>query len=69
MGDDVCKAIKEFFDTAKLLGELNATIISLVPKSKTLCKVIDYRRIASCNVVYKGLSKILYAGFTLVAFM
>ena len=39
VGDHVCKAIKEFFDIGKLLGELNATVMLLIPKSKTPCKV------------------------------
>nr|GEW35560.1 RNA-directed DNA polymerase, eukaryota, reverse transcriptase zinc-binding domain protein [Tanacetum cinerariifolium] len=30
--EDVCKVIKEFFSNGKLLGELNATLIALVPK-------------------------------------
>ncbi|GJV51597.1 RNA-directed DNA polymerase, eukaryota, reverse transcriptase zinc-binding domain protein [Tanacetum coccineum] len=32
VGEDVCKAVKEFFASRKLLGEINATIITLVPK-------------------------------------
>nr|GFD01638.1 RNA-directed DNA polymerase, eukaryota, reverse transcriptase zinc-binding domain protein [Tanacetum cinerariifolium] len=32
---EVCEAIKEFFRCGKLLGEFNATLITLVPKSKT----------------------------------
>ncbi|GJX82048.1 RNA-directed DNA polymerase, eukaryota, reverse transcriptase zinc-binding domain protein [Tanacetum coccineum] len=35
VGKDVCLAIKEFFNTEKLLGEVNATLISLVPKIST----------------------------------
>ncbi|GKA82383.1 hypothetical protein Tco_0789131 [Tanacetum coccineum] len=38
VGKDVCLAIKEFFNTEKLLGEVNATLISLVPKISTLNK-------------------------------
>ncbi|GKC40801.1 hypothetical protein Tco_1053185 [Tanacetum coccineum] len=34
--DDFSAAIKEFFMSGKLLGEVNATIIALVPKSTTL---------------------------------
>nr|GEU50184.1 hypothetical protein [Tanacetum cinerariifolium] len=45
VGEDVCRAIKEFFDSGKMLGELNATVISLMPKVKTPC----------CNVIYKGI--------------
>ncbi|GJX51879.1 RNA-directed DNA polymerase, eukaryota [Tanacetum coccineum] len=59
MGKDVCNAIKEIFSSGKMLGELNATIISLVPKLPTPLKVSDFRPIACCNVVYKCISKIL----------
>ncbi|GJR68831.1 RNA-directed DNA polymerase, eukaryota, reverse transcriptase zinc-binding domain protein [Tanacetum coccineum] len=58
IGNDVCAAIKEFFTSGKLLGEFNTTLISLVPKSKTPARVIDYRPISCCNIVYKGISKI-----------
>ncbi|GJV10401.1 RNA-directed DNA polymerase, eukaryota, reverse transcriptase zinc-binding domain protein [Tanacetum coccineum] len=59
IGNDVCMAIKEFFNTGKLLREMNATIISLIPKISTLNKVPDYRPIACCNVIYMCISKIL----------
>ena len=59
IGGDVCRAIKEFFSSGKLLGELNNTIISLVPKNKNPIVVTDYRPIACCGVVYKGISKVI----------
>ncbi|GKC60779.1 RNA-directed DNA polymerase, eukaryota, reverse transcriptase zinc-binding domain protein, partial [Tanacetum coccineum] len=59
VGNDVCKAIKEFFTNGKLLGEVNATVISLVLKIPTHNKVTDYRPIACCNVMYKCISKVL----------
>ncbi|XP_022026078.1 uncharacterized protein LOC110926659 [Helianthus annuus] len=59
VGPDVCKAIKGFFHNGKLLKEVNTTVIALVPKLETPCKVSDYRPIACCNVVYKCNSKIL----------
>lgn len=59
VGEDLCNAVKEFFSSGKILGEMNASIISLVPKTKTPSKVLDYRPIACCNVVYKLISKIL----------
>lgn len=59
VGKDVCRAIQEFFDNGKLLGEVNATLISLVPKMATPDKVSDFRPIACCNVLYKCISKIM----------
>ncbi|GKE56781.1 RNA-directed DNA polymerase, eukaryota, reverse transcriptase zinc-binding domain protein, partial [Tanacetum coccineum] len=59
VGKYVCKAIKYFFDTEKLLGEVNATLISLVPKVQTPSRVSDFRVIACCNVMYKCISKII----------
>ncbi|GKE03761.1 RNA-directed DNA polymerase, eukaryota, reverse transcriptase zinc-binding domain protein, partial [Tanacetum coccineum] len=59
VGKDVCDAIKEFFKNGKILGEVNATLITLVPKSNTPQRVSDYRPIACCNVLYKIISKIL----------
>ncbi|GJU17305.1 RNA-directed DNA polymerase, eukaryota, reverse transcriptase zinc-binding domain protein [Tanacetum coccineum] len=59
VGRDVCNAIKEFFRNGRMLGEINATLITLVPKSSTPQKVSDYRPIACCNVLYKIIIKIL----------
>nr|GEW11949.1 hypothetical protein [Tanacetum cinerariifolium] len=59
VGMDVCLAVKEFFQTGKLLKEINATIISLIPKLDTPNKVSDFRPIACCNVLYKCISKVL----------
>nr|GEW95104.1 RNA-directed DNA polymerase, eukaryota, reverse transcriptase zinc-binding domain protein [Tanacetum cinerariifolium] len=36
IGDDVCNAVKEFFISVKLLSEMNATLITLVPKLNIL---------------------------------
>ncbi|GJW90404.1 RNA-directed DNA polymerase, eukaryota, reverse transcriptase zinc-binding domain protein [Tanacetum coccineum] len=32
IGSDICKAVKEFFRSGRMLGEVNATLISLIPK-------------------------------------
>ncbi|GJU77188.1 RNA-directed DNA polymerase, eukaryota, reverse transcriptase zinc-binding domain protein [Tanacetum coccineum] len=57
--EDVCLAIREFFKNGKLLGEVNATSISLVPKLETPIKVSDFRPNACCNVIYKGINDFL----------
>ncbi|GJW58569.1 RNA-directed DNA polymerase, eukaryota, reverse transcriptase zinc-binding domain protein [Tanacetum coccineum] len=57
--DNKAPRLMEFFNSGKMLGEINATLISLVPKSMNHQKVFDFRPIACCNVVYKCISKIL----------
>ncbi|GJS51922.1 RNA-directed DNA polymerase, eukaryota, reverse transcriptase zinc-binding domain protein [Tanacetum coccineum] len=59
VGLDLCFATKEFSVKGKLLGEFNTTLISLVPKVKSPARVIDYRPISYCNVVYKVMCKVL----------
>ncbi|GJW00228.1 RNA-directed DNA polymerase, eukaryota, reverse transcriptase zinc-binding domain protein [Tanacetum coccineum] len=51
--------VKEFFDTGKILKEINSTLIALVPKIQYPLKVSDFRPIACCNVIYKFISKVL----------
>ncbi|XP_021970148.1 uncharacterized protein LOC110865195 [Helianthus annuus] len=59
IGLDVSNAIIDFFNTGKLLRELNNTLIVLIPKKATPYSVTDYRPIACCNVIYKCISKIV----------
>ncbi|GKC28854.1 RNA-directed DNA polymerase, eukaryota, reverse transcriptase zinc-binding domain protein, partial [Tanacetum coccineum] len=40
IGDDVCNAIREFFISEKMLGEINANLISLIPKVQTPSKLL-----------------------------
>ncbi|GJW65681.1 RNA-directed DNA polymerase, eukaryota, reverse transcriptase zinc-binding domain protein [Tanacetum coccineum] len=54
VGNDVCTVVKEFFKSGKLLKEVNATLIALIPKIKSPTKVYDFRPISCCNVIYKG---------------
>ncbi|GJT13940.1 RNA-directed DNA polymerase, eukaryota, reverse transcriptase zinc-binding domain protein [Tanacetum coccineum] len=59
VGKDTCSAVKEFFSSGKLLGEFNASIISLIPKVVVPKKVIDYRpiscKLVSASVLRRGL--------------
>ena len=59
IGKEMCSAVREFFLNGKILKEINATLIALVPKIDTPNKVYDFRPIACCNVIYKCISKVL----------
>ncbi|GJX03846.1 protein LAZ1 [Tanacetum coccineum] len=59
VGQDICKAVRDFFNNGKLLKEVNHTFVALIPKVTTPLKVNDYRPISCCNVIYKCISKIL----------
>ncbi|XP_071719190.1 uncharacterized protein [Rutidosis leptorrhynchoides] len=57
VGDEVTKAVQEFFTNGQLLSEINHTVIALIAKVESPSKVTDYRPIAYCNVIYKCISK------------
>ncbi|KAL9238989.1 hypothetical protein vseg_013350 [Gypsophila vaccaria] len=59
IGDDVIAAVKDFFSHRKLLTQLNATNLVLIPKTDKPSSVQLLRPKACCNVIYKVISKIL----------
>ncbi|XP_048134251.1 uncharacterized protein LOC115752843 [Rhodamnia argentea] len=59
VGPSVVEAIKDFFISGCLLRELNATILTLVPKVPNASTMNDFRPIACCNTVYKCITKIM----------
>ncbi|KAL0368048.1 UNVERIFIED_CONTAM: Retrovirus-related Pol polyprotein from type-2 retrotransposable element R2DM [Sesamum calycinum] len=49
----------DFFTTGRLLKQVNATLITLIPKVCASSLVADFRPISCCNVIYKIITKIL----------
>ncbi|KAK4383264.1 hypothetical protein Sango_2792500 [Sesamum angolense] len=59
VGEEVSNAIIDFFKTGRLLKQLNATLLTLIPKVRTPHSVAEFRPISCCNVIYKVITKIL----------
>ncbi|KAL2931106.1 hypothetical protein RDABS01_036516, partial [Bienertia sinuspersici] len=59
VGSDVIKAIRDFFETGKMLKEINSTFISLIPKTACPKDVNEFRPISCCNTICNGITKLL----------
>ncbi|GJX24671.1 hypothetical protein Tco_0230967 [Tanacetum coccineum] len=59
VGEDVCRAVRDFFINGKLLQEINHTLLALIPKVTTPSCINDYCPISCCNALYKCISKII----------
>lgn len=59
VGQEVCSAAINFFESGRLDDNVNHTHIALIPKTKNPTKVNEYRPTSLCNVLYKIVSKVL----------
>lgn len=56
---DVVKVVQEFFCTGKLLRQINATALVLMPKVEKPNRIQDYKPMACCSTLYKIIAKVL----------
>ncbi|XP_074271073.1 uncharacterized protein LOC141594994 [Silene latifolia] len=61
IGGDVISVVMDFFHQGKLLKQLNAANLTLIPKCERPQSVLEFRPISCCNVVYRVISKFLCA--------
>lgn len=59
VGQDLINAVRNFFLTSEMPRQVNATFISLIPKTIGASSLSDFRPVSLCNIVYKIISKIL----------
>ncbi|KAL5549426.1 hypothetical protein UlMin_004657 [Ulmus minor] len=59
VGDEVATACLGVLNEDMSLASTNETLIILIPKVKSPNRIIDYRPISLCNVIYKIISKML----------
>ncbi|XP_042974644.1 uncharacterized protein LOC122306276 [Carya illinoinensis] len=59
VGEDVTKAVLEILNEGGEIAPINNTFIFLIPKIKDPQKVLEFRPISLCNVIYKVVSKVL----------
>jgi hypothetical protein len=59
VGSDTINSIRTFFILGRLLKQVNAITISLIPKVPNSSKVKDFRPISCCNTIYKCIAKLI----------
>lgn len=59
VGDCFCEAVKSFFSTSSMHKGVNSTVIALIPKTVSSCKMQDYRPISLCKILASHLKLVL----------
>lgn len=59
VGSDVCRAVRLFFQKGTLPGEINETLVTLIPKIPQAETINHLRPISCCNYIFKIISKVI----------
>ncbi|KAL0301519.1 UNVERIFIED_CONTAM: hypothetical protein Sradi_6428700 [Sesamum radiatum] len=59
VGGEITRAIIDFFTNGRLLKQVNATLLVLIPKVQSPSFVLDFRPISYYNMLYMAITKIL----------
>jgi len=59
IGDYICTSLHSFFNSGRLLTEVNHTLVTLVPKTSNASHLSDFRPISCCNILYKLIANVL----------
>ncbi|XP_061349159.1 uncharacterized protein LOC133294495 [Gastrolobium bilobum] len=59
IGEQIWRDIKYYAENPSSIEEVNGTLITLIPKVPKPMYVSQFRPISLCNVIYKGMSKII----------
>ncbi|KAL0661041.1 hypothetical protein Bca4012_097878 [Brassica carinata] len=59
VGSDAVGAVREFFESGRLLKQFTATTISLIPKVTGADQLSAFRPISLCSTIYKVIARIL----------
>jgi hypothetical protein len=59
VGEDILAMVEESRILGAILGGLNATFLTLIPKANNPTSFDDFRPISLCNLAYKIISKVI----------
>lgn len=59
VGEDITTVVLRALNSSIVPESINTTFISLIPKIKSPKKVLDFRPVSLCNVVYKLIAKLV----------